>query len=45
MERVFEMISFEARDLPDKHVKITGDFVRERLADAIKDEDLAKFIL
>jgi len=45
MERVLEMISFEASDLPEKQVKITGQFVRERLADAIKDEDLAKFIL
>jgi ATP-dependent HslUV protease ATP-binding subunit HslU len=45
MERVFELISFEAPDLPDKRVKITGDFVRGRLADVVKDEDLSKFIL
>jgi ATP-dependent HslUV protease ATP-binding subunit HslU len=45
MERVFETISFEAPDLVDKSVKITGAFVQERLADVVKDEDLSKFIL
>ncbi|HWE02032.1 MAG TPA: ATP-dependent protease ATPase subunit HslU [Tepidisphaeraceae bacterium] len=45
MERVFELISFEAPDLVEKSVKITGDFVRDRLADVVKDEDLSKFIL
>jgi ATP-dependent HslUV protease ATP-binding subunit HslU len=45
MERVFELISFEAPDMPDKQVKITGEFVRERLAEVVKDEDLSKFIL
>ncbi len=45
MERVFDTISFEAPDQVEKQVRITGDFVRERLADAVKDEDLAKFIL
>jgi ATP-dependent HslUV protease ATP-binding subunit HslU len=45
MERVFEMINFEAPDLAEKNVKITGDFVRERLAEVVQDEDLSKFIL
>ena len=45
MERVFELISFEAPDLVEKHVRITGAFVQERLADVVKDEDLSKFIL
>jgi ATP-dependent HslUV protease ATP-binding subunit HslU len=45
MERVFELISFEAPDLADKSVKITGSFVKERLAEVLKDEDLSKFIL
>jgi ATP-dependent HslUV protease ATP-binding subunit HslU len=45
LERVFETISFEAPDMPEKFVRITGDFVRERLADVVKDEDLSKFIL
>ncbi|MDB5173055.1 MAG: hslU [Phycisphaerales bacterium] len=45
LERVFETISFEAPDMPEKRVRITGQFVRERLADVVKDEDLSKFIL
>ena len=45
MERVFETISFEAPDLVEKNVRITGVFVQERLADVLQDEDLSKFIL
>jgi ATP-dependent HslUV protease ATP-binding subunit HslU len=45
LERVFETISFDAPDLAEKAVTITGDYVRERLAEAVRDEDLSKFIL
>ncbi len=45
MERVFETISFEGPDLQDKSVKITAAYVKERLSDVLKDEDLSKFIL
>jgi ATP-dependent HslUV protease ATP-binding subunit HslU len=45
LEKVFETISFDASELPDKHVKITADYVSERLAEVVKDEDLSKFIL
>ena len=45
LEKVFETISFDAPELPDKHVKITSQYVRERLAEVVKDEDLSKFIL
>jgi ATP-dependent HslUV protease ATP-binding subunit HslU len=45
MERVFETISFDAPDLPDKNVEITGTYVRQRLADIVKDDDLSRFIL
>jgi ATP-dependent HslUV protease ATP-binding subunit HslU len=45
LEKVFEQISFEAPDLPKKTVKITADYVRERLAEVVQDEDLSKFIL
>jgi len=45
MERVFEQISFDAPDLADKNVTITAHYVRERLAEVVKDEDLSKFIL
>jgi ATP-dependent HslUV protease ATP-binding subunit HslU len=45
MERVFELISFEAPDMADKAVTIDAKYVRERLAEILKDEDLSKFIL
>ena len=45
LERVFETISFDAPDLPERRVRITGDFVRDRLRDIVGDEDLSKFIL
>ena len=45
MERVFETISFDAPDLAEKNVKITGQYVKQRLAEIVKDEDLSRFIL
>ncbi len=45
MERVFEQISFEGPDAAEKRVNITAEYVRSRLADVVRDEDLAKFIL
>src|SRR5687768_2840820 len=45
LEKVFEAISFDAPDLPEKRVTITADYVRERLGEILKDEDLSKFIL
>jgi ATP-dependent HslUV protease ATP-binding subunit HslU len=45
LERVFEQISFDAPNLPEKTITITADYVQQRLADVVKDEDLSKFIL
>jgi len=45
LEKVFETISFDAPDLPEKKVNITADYVRERLGEILNDEDLSKFIL
>ncbi len=45
LERVFEEISFNAPELAEKKIKVTGEYVRQRLAEAVKDEDLSKFIL
>ncbi len=45
LERVFETIGFDAPDLDNKQITITGQFVRERLEEIVKDEDLSKFIL
>jgi ATP-dependent HslUV protease ATP-binding subunit HslU len=45
LEKVFETISFDAPELPEKKVTITAAYVRERLDDILQDEDLSKFIL
>jgi ATP-dependent HslUV protease ATP-binding subunit HslU len=45
LEKVFETVSFDAPELSDKQVNITADFVKQRLSDVVKDEDLSKFIL
>ena len=45
LERVFETISFNAPDDVEKHIRIDAAYVKQRLADVVKDEDLSKFIL
>jgi ATP-dependent HslUV protease ATP-binding subunit HslU len=45
LERVVEDISFEAPNLPDKKVRIDGGYVRGRLAEVLKKEDLTRYIL
>jgi ATP-dependent HslUV protease ATP-binding subunit HslU len=45
MERVFESISFEAPDLKDRTVRVSGKYVRERLEKANKDDDVRKILL
>lgn len=45
LERVVEDISFEGADLPNKKVKVDGKYVRDRLTEILKQEDLSKFIL
>ena len=45
MERVFDEISYNAPDMQDKKVVIDREYVRERLADIVKDEDLSRYIL
>ncbi|VAV83786.1 ATP-dependent hsl protease ATP-binding subunit HslU [hydrothermal vent metagenome] len=45
MERVFEEISFEAPDMHDKEVVVDSDYVKERLSDIVRDEDLSRYIL
>jgi len=45
LEKVFEAISFDAPDLSEKRVTITANYVRERLGEVLKDEDLSRFIL
>lgn len=45
MERLLEEISFDAPDVEEKRVVIDETYVRERLSDIIKDEDLSRYIL
>jgi ATP-dependent HslUV protease ATP-binding subunit HslU len=45
MERLLEDVSFEAPDMKQGKIEINAAYVRERLADLAKDEDLSKFIL
>jgi ATP-dependent HslUV protease ATP-binding subunit HslU len=45
MERVLDKISFEAPDLKEKDVVVDADYVRNNLADIVKDQDLSRYIL
>ena len=45
MERLLEDVSFSAPDIQEKQVTIDAAYVRDRLADIVKDEDLSRYIL
>ncbi len=45
MEKILDNVSFEAPTLKKKSVKVDVDYVREQLADVIKDQDLSRYIL
>ena len=45
MERLLDEISFEAPDWTEKGVVIDAQYVRQKLAEIIKDEDLSRYIL
>ena len=45
LERLLEDISFDAPDLEEKQVRIDAAYVRERLDNIVKNEDLSKYIL
>ena len=45
MERLLDDLSFEAPDLEDKSMRIDAAYVREKLDDIVKDEDLSRYIL
>ena len=45
MERLLEEVSFAAPDSSDKTVKVDADYVRARLQDIVKDEDLSRYVL
>ncbi|MBI5741748.1 MAG: ATP-dependent protease ATPase subunit HslU [Nitrospirae bacterium] len=45
LEKVLEEISFTAPDITGKELLIDANYVREKLNDIIKDEDLSRYIL
>ena len=45
MERMLDEISFEASDLSGQQIDIDAQYVRDKLADVVKDEDLTRYIL
>jgi ATP-dependent HslUV protease ATP-binding subunit HslU len=45
MERLLEQVSFEGPECPDKKVVIDAQYVKDRLRDIVKDQDLSRFIL
>ena len=45
MEKMLDDISFDAPDLQEKRYNIDAKYVKERLADIVKDQDLSRHIL
>ncbi len=45
MERVLEEVSFNASEMPGNTVRITPEYVQERISNLLKDQDLSKYIL
>jgi ATP-dependent HslUV protease ATP-binding subunit HslU len=45
LEKVLEQISFDGPDLKKKQVKVDAKYVKDQLADIVKDQDLSKYIL
>jgi ATP-dependent HslUV protease ATP-binding subunit HslU len=45
MEKLLEEISFGAPDQAEKHVTITAEYVRSKLADIVGDRDLSRYVL
>ncbi|MCL2180652.1 MAG: ATP-dependent protease ATPase subunit HslU [Treponema sp.] len=45
MEALLEELSFEASDIAPANIDITVDYVNQKLADIVKDQDLGRYIL
>ena len=45
MEKLLEDASFDAPDLDDKDIVVDAEYVRDKMKDIVKDEDLTKYIL
>jgi len=45
MERMLDDISFEAPDMKEDKITIDANYVKEKIADIVKDRDLSRYIL
>ena len=45
MERLLEDVSFAAPDVTQNKITVNAAYVREKLSDIAKDEDLSRYIL
>ena len=45
MEKVLEDVSFRAPEMKGESVNVTSQFVKDRLTDIVKDQDLSRYIL
>ncbi len=45
MERLLEQVLFDAPQVPDPRLRVDAHYVKERLREIVKDEDLSRFIL
>ncbi|MDQ6986350.1 MAG: ATP-dependent protease ATPase subunit HslU [Mariprofundaceae bacterium] len=45
LERVLEEVSYDAPDRKEKNLTVDAEYVKNRLADIAKDEDLSRYIL
>lgn len=45
MERVLDVLSFDASELGQQQFIVTGDYVRAQLNDIVEDQDLSRYIL
>ena len=45
LERLLDEISFDAPDMPGKELTIDAEYVRLRLSDVVRDQDLSRYIL
>ncbi len=45
LERVLEELSFEASEIGGREIRITADYVKERVGDLLEDQDLSRHIL
>ncbi len=45
LERILEEVSFNASEMPGNTVTVTPEYIKERIGDLLKDQDLSRYIL